>query len=370
VPCEEGARLRALLRLAFRVRRPGIIYCSTTKEVDEIYTVLQRFGIPSHRYHGKMTASERAKQQDGFMRRGRRTVMVATNAFGLGIDKPDIRYVMHFHAPGSLEQYVQEAGRAGRDGRRANCILLYSPEDRKIHEALLGRSRVRPDQLYKLGKALAAWAAEEKVPTLESLALSAGLGTRTTAALLALLEEATLVRFDKTAVFVTVPADEIEAESRKLAGQFATLRTQDQRRLDAVAEYAVNAGCRASFLCTYFGEEDPGACGMCDECRGQADRPDSFFEPLTPPKNAAPKSRNKRGGRTSRKRRGRGNERRKGSGNRSRPAANASAKGNSAAKSGDTEGSDRQRRRRRGRRRGSRSRSRRDPSDERPSPTR
>ena len=99
--------------------------------------------------------------------------MVATNAFGLGIDKPDIRYVMHYQAPASLEQYVQEAGRCGRDGRRANCIMLYSPEDRAIHEALLSRSRVRPEQLYKLGRALAAWATEEKVPSLESLALSA-----------------------------------------------------------------------------------------------------------------------------------------------------------------------------------------------------
>ena len=253
--CGDGARLRALLRLAFRVRRPGIIYCSTTREVDELYAVLQRFGVPSHRYHGKMSASERRKNQDGFMRRGRRTVMVATSAFGLGIDKPDIRYVLHFHAPGSLEQYVQEAGRAGRDGRRANCILLYAPEDRKIHEALLSKSRVRPEQLYKLGRALAAWAGEEKTPSVSALALSANLGTRTTGALLALLEEATLVRFDQDAVYVTVPADQIEEESRQLASQFETLRTQDARRLEAVADYADESSCRAAFLAAYFGEE-------------------------------------------------------------------------------------------------------------------
>ena len=240
--CSGGARHRALARLALRVRRPGIIYCSTTREVDELHAVLQRFGVPCYRYHGKMSSSERSKSQDGFMQRGRRTVMVATNAFGLGIDKPDIRYVMHYQAPASLEQYVQEAGRAGRDGRRANCIMLYSPEDRAIHEALLSRSRVRPEQLYKLGRALAAWAGEEKIPNLESLALSAELGTRTTGALLALLEEATLVRWDTTAVFVTVPADEIEERSRELAGQFETLRTQDVRRLDAVAAYAMHRG--------------------------------------------------------------------------------------------------------------------------------
>jgi ATP-dependent DNA helicase RecQ len=282
--CSSGARLRALVRLALRVRRPGIIYCSTTRDVDELYTVLQRFGVPSHRYHGKMSSSERAKNQEGFMSRGRRTVMVATNAFGLGIDKPDIRYVMHYQAPASLEQYVQEAGRAGRDGRRANCIMLYSPEDRAIHEALLSRSRVRPEQLFRLASALLAWAKEDKVPSVDALSLSGELGSRTTTALLSLLEEAELVKWDPTAIYVVVPLDEFEPRARLLAGQFETLRTQDARRLDAVAEYATGPACRAWFLREYFGEENGEACGMCDRCRGQADRPNSFWEPLAPPR--------------------------------------------------------------------------------------
>jgi ATP-dependent DNA helicase RecQ len=340
--CSAGARLRALVRLALRVRRPGIIYCSTTREVDELYAVLQRFGVPSHRYHGKMSASERNKSQEAFMQRGRRTVMVATNAFGLGIDKSDIRYVMHYHAPASLEQYVQEAGRSGRDGRRANCILLYSPEDRDIHEALLSRSRVRPEQLYKLGAALAAWAKEEKVPSMQALALSAELGTRTTGALLALLEEATLVKWDQEAVFVTVPADEIEARSRELAGQFETLRTQDARRLDAVSEYAHTGQCRAVFLREYFGEEGSEPCGMCDVCRGQADRPSSFWEPLARPRGQ---------GRGRRARAGaRGRQARSGRGGRARPDRERRGRGERS------ERSERDDRDRRGRKRGQRRR--------------
>jgi ATP-dependent DNA helicase RecQ len=351
VRCGEGARLRAMLRLAFRVRRPGIIYCSTTREVDEIYAILQRFGIPSHRYHGKMNSSERTKNQDGFMRRGRRTVMVATNAFGLGIDKADIRYVMHYHAPGSLEQYVQEAGRAGRDGRRANCILLYAPEDRKIHEALLGRSRVRPEQLYKLGRALAAWAGEHKTPSLSALALSANLGTRTTGALLALLEEATLVRFDQTEVHVTVPADQIEEEARQLATQFETLRTQDARRLDAVSDYADETNCRASFLSGYFGEDPDFRCGLCDRCRGGAERPESFFEPLVPPRRVVRRREAQRGrGRRGRERgRGRGPHR-----GPARPYGPGPAVAFQPAPSGEAGSDPQRRRRRRGRRRGRR----------------
>ncbi len=294
--CSSGARLRALARLALRVRRPGIIYFSTTRDVDELYTVLQRFGVPSHRYHGKMSSAERTKNQEGFMSRGRRTVMVATSAFGLGIDKPDIRYVMHYQAPSSLEQYVQEAGRAGRDGRRANCIMLYSPEDRAIHESLLSRSRVRPEQLFRLASALSAWAKEDKVPSVDALGLSGELGSRTATALLSLLEEAELVKWDPESVYVVVPLEEFEPRARLLAGQFETLRTQDARRLDAVADFATGSSCRAWFLREYFGEENGEACGMCDQCRGQADRPNSFWEPLAPPRGEERRrGRNQRG---------------------------------------------------------------------------
>ena len=322
----SGARLRALVRLALRVRRPGIIYCSTTRDVDEIYTVLQRFGIPSYRYHGKMSSAERRKSQEGFMQRGRRTVMIATNAFGLGIDKPDIRYVMHYQSPASLEQYVQEAGRAGRDGRRANCIMLFSSEDRAIHEALLSRSRVRPEQLYRLASALAAWALDDKVPSLQALALSSELGSRTTGALLALLDDGGLVKWDQDAVYVIVPPEEFEARARQLAGQFETLRTQDARRLDAVADYALLEDCRAVFLQDYFGEDGAEPCGICDVCRGGTDRPNSFWEPLAPPKGEERRRGKRNGGRGQQRGRRRasgngkgksgGNQRRRGSGNR------------------------------------------------------
>ena len=290
--CREAARLRALARLAQRLRRPGIIYCSTTRDVDTVYTILMRLGIPSHRYHGKMAAGDRVKQQEMYMKPGRRTVMVATSAFGLGIDKPDIRYVVHQQSPASLEQYVQEAGRAGRDGAKANCILLHDSSDRTVHEALLSRSRLRPDQLYKLGSALAAWAAEGRTPTIDALALSADLGERPTNALLATLEEAGLVKISEDfLVQATCAPAEVEEKVRSLAGQFANMRTQDSRRLDAVADYAQDPGCRAVYLRSYFGEEGGGACGLCDVCRGRPDRPSTFCSPVAAPKRMNKKRR-------------------------------------------------------------------------------
>ena len=285
-------RLRAMARFIKRLRRPGIVYCATTKAVDDLYGALRLLRMPVHRYHGRMAAKDRNAEQEWYMRPGRRTIMVATSAFGLGIDKPDIRYIVHYQAPASLEQYVQEAGRAGRDGRRADCVLLYDPKDREIHEALLQTSRIRPDQLYRLAAALAAWAEEGRVPSHEALTLAAQLGDRQTKALLAVLEEAGLVNLDDNGTHITVPAADFQEQARSLAGRFLTLRTQDGRRLDRLAEYADSTECRAVFLRRYFGEEAGEPCGLCDICRGAPERPSTFWQPIARPQG--PKRRKRR----------------------------------------------------------------------------
>jgi ATP-dependent DNA helicase RecQ len=342
IPCEGDHRLRALMRLIKRLRRPGIIYCATRRETEAVYTVLKKFKIPSYRYHGKMTAKERDTEQKKFMRRNHRSIMVATNAFGLGIDKPDIRYILHYQAPASLEQYVQEAGRAGRDGHRANCLLLIDPKDRVIHEALLNRSRVRPDHLYRLGRTLGAWAAEGRSPSLQALAVSANLGPRIVAALLTKIEEAGFIERDEDEIRITVGADEIEPKTRGLAGQFETLRTQDARRLDSLTEYATVEGCRAAFLSAYFGEEPEGDCGLCDNCQERKPRSAGFFAPIKAPESV-------RRQRAGRNRSGPGQKRKR---RRKRPGAGPQAdKPNKPAAATTEEGAPKRRRRRRRRRR-------------------
>ncbi len=117
--------------------KSGIIYCNTRKTVEEVELDLRKAGYPVTRYHAGLTDAERKQNQEDFIY-DRRPVMVATNAFGMGIDKSNVRYVIHYNMPKDIESYYQEAGRAGRDGEPAECLLYYSGQDVRINEFLIG----------------------------------------------------------------------------------------------------------------------------------------------------------------------------------------------------------------------------------------
>ena len=126
-------------------RESGIIYCATRKAVDSIYELLKQQGVSVGKYHAGLADEERYNSQDDFSYE-RKMVMVATNAFGMGIDKSNVRYVIHYQMPKSLEAYYQEAGRAGRDGAKAECILFYNAKDVGIHKYLLSQSDLSEEQ--------------------------------------------------------------------------------------------------------------------------------------------------------------------------------------------------------------------------------
>ena len=261
-------KFRAAGRRIKRLRRPGIIYCATTTAVDQLANALGRARIPVVRYHGKMRAPDRSEAQHHFMERSRRLIMVATSAFGMGIDKPNIRYIVHYQTPGSLEQYVQEVGRAGRDGHPANCILLFDPADLEIQERLQTLSRPTVWHLERLESALTAWAGEERAPTVATLAYSAGIPARICEVLLLDFEQAGLIERDRMGrITLAVPREAFAGGSRDLVTKLKTFRYEGERRLQAVANYAQSNECRSVFLRRYFGEEHPPRCGTCDRCR-------------------------------------------------------------------------------------------------------
>jgi len=264
----EDDKLRVLGNLIQHLRRPGIIYCATTRAVDELYVALRRANIPVERYHGKMTASEREAAQESYMQAGRQMVMVATNAFGLGVDKPDIRYILHYQLPGSPEAYVQEAGRAGRDDKPARCILLYIPDDIAIQEHFIEDAHPTKAAARMVADALYAWSDTGREVLVKDLATSTAVGERRVRVILSVLEAMGVAREGKPGHWGGVEPRPSREQLDEAAGVFDARRVSDRRRLDSMIAYVNTRECRARHLRLYFGELDPPACGCCDVCRG------------------------------------------------------------------------------------------------------
>jgi ATP-dependent DNA helicase RecQ len=264
----EADKLRVLGKLIQRLRRPGIVYCATVRAVDDLYVALRHGKIPVERYNGKMTTEEREKAQASFMSSGRKVVMIATNAFGLGVDKPDIRYIIHYQMPGSPEAYVQEAGRAGRDGKPARCVLLFQPDDIAIQEHFLKEAHPTKTQARTVAEGLYAWSDEGKDVSVRDLAMSLALPERRVRVVLSVLEAMGVAREFKAARWTGVEPRPTREAIDKAARVFESRRISDRRRLAELLKYMNLQQCRVRMLRTYFGEDEGEACGLCDSCAG------------------------------------------------------------------------------------------------------
>ncbi|HZS39314.1 MAG TPA: RecQ family ATP-dependent DNA helicase [Polyangia bacterium] len=252
-------QVRRLLRLIRRIKGPGIVYCSTVRDVEALAGALPVLGVRVGMYHGKMTKNERDESQRAFMRNSPR-IMIATNAFGLGVDKPDIRFVIHYNVPGSIEQYYQEAGRAGRDGRPSRCILLYNPNDEAVQEFFVGDKYPGKSEFKRVAYALSTGEG-----TLKDIALRAETTQAKTRVVLGVLREAGFCE-ELPGPSYLAHGEPDDLLLGRAAEEYRKRREADRGKLEAMIRYARSTRCRVKILLEYFGETDVPLCTRCDNC--------------------------------------------------------------------------------------------------------
>ena len=278
-----GGRDDKLARIAkvIKARGSGIIYCSTRKNVERVTADLRKLGVRALCYHGGLGDAERRTTQDAFMQ-AERPVVVATNAFGMGINRPDLRFVLHHDLPGSLEAYYQEAGRAGRDGEAAECELLFNFADVRTQEFFIEGANPSATVVRGVYGVVAARAKDESVAmTGESIAsrLPEKANDMAVSTALVLLERAGLVArtFDPDSGTSKLSLAGPPRSGRDLPFDFAALEEKhrrDRRRLALMIRYVESRTCRHRFILDYFGDPaTPAACTACDRCPGHAAAP-------------------------------------------------------------------------------------------------
>ena len=261
----EAEKRDALVHRARWADKPGIIYTGTRKAAEEIMRELADEQIDAMFYHGGLKGKERHLIQERFMS-GESEIIVATNAFGMGVDKADIRFVYHLDVPDSLDSYYQEIGRAGRDGQKAEAVLFYRREDIGAQSFKTGQGRIEPELLERVATRIAG---EDGPVDPETLADETGLSKRRLTS--------TLQRLEDAGATETLPTGEIRATETSDPGEAARAATEEyemrrqanRERLEQMRAYAETTGCRRELLLQYLGDSFEGPCDACDNCEAE-----------------------------------------------------------------------------------------------------
>ena len=262
----ESEKLERVVTLVAASDGAGLVYTATVKAAEDVHGALRAAGIDAVLYHGKLGAGERHARQEAFMA-GAARVMVATNAFGLGVDKADTRFVVHYQMPAGLDAYYQESGRAGRDGEVADCTLLFLRSDKAVQQFFLaGRYPAREDVADLYG-ALQQGADDGAAWTVERLQQATGRPKAKLQVALRLLRHRGVVHQDRDKRLALTRAG-LDADAlEKLLLSYREKREQDRAMLERMVFYGQTGQCRWKVLLENFDAGDGfGACGTCDNC--------------------------------------------------------------------------------------------------------
>jgi ATP-dependent DNA helicase RecQ len=258
----EADKVEALVHRVQWADKPGIVYVATRTNAERIMSALAGQNIKAVFYHAGLKAKDRSQIHERFMS-GDAEVIVATNAFGMGVDKPDVRFVYHCDVSDSLDSYYQEIGRAGRDGEPAEAILFYRIEDVGVHKFHAASGRILASNVEQVTEAIGNGAG--KMDTM-AIAAATGLSARKVATVLNQLEILGAIEIMPSGAVNLIDGTNPREAAQRIAEKNAQRKQQEKRRLEQMQVYAGASTCRREYLLRYFADNFSGPCKNCDNC--------------------------------------------------------------------------------------------------------
>ena len=273
---DDDEKREVLLNRVKHTEKPGIVYAATRKVTEQLAELLKNEGVNAIAYHAGMKPKEREQAQNAFMN-DQADVIVATTAFGMGVNKRNVRFVFHYNISDSIDSYYQEIGRAGRDDAPAKATLFYTPEDLNLRRFFSGSSKLDAEQIEQVAQTIQGQTAPIELKHLQDLTdlskskLKTLLNQLYLAGVVETLPTNEIIATQNSPNLHTATTEVLQAQERK---------TQVERsRLEMMRGYAEVRDCRRKYILNYFGEQLAQACNQCDNCKAGISASDDGLKP-------------------------------------------------------------------------------------------